>query len=204
MQDLNRRPKPLPFADGSFDAVVCSLTIDYLTKPVTVTQELARLLRPGGLLAITFSNRLFITKASKQGHTPCSQALPHCSRCPHRVLGSSVATTDESPVLPRVVCDAAAFVDGCCHSGGGSVDGRAGRGPRVDGGRLPALRGRGAAVRALGQGPEPLALHRGPALCRVRIPAGGQQQHQGLTMAQERGLSEHRIACCFGLEREGS
>ncbi|HJX45389.1 MAG TPA: SAM-dependent methyltransferase, partial [Geodermatophilus sp.] len=37
--------------------------IDYLTRPVEVLAEVARVLRPGGTLAVTFSNRCFPTKA---------------------------------------------------------------------------------------------------------------------------------------------
>ena len=37
--------------------------IDYLTKPLAVMSEAARVLRPGGVLAIVFSNRLFFSKA---------------------------------------------------------------------------------------------------------------------------------------------
>ena len=60
--DLNADPT-LPFADASFDDAVCCVSIDYLTRPVEVLREVARVLRPGGRLVCTFSNRLFPTKA---------------------------------------------------------------------------------------------------------------------------------------------
>ncbi len=60
--DLNVEPV-LPFEAGSFDAVTCCASIDYLTRPVEVFAEAARVLRPGGVLVITFSNRCFPTKA---------------------------------------------------------------------------------------------------------------------------------------------
>jgi SAM-dependent methyltransferase len=62
VQDLNLDPA-LPFGPASFDAVLCCVSIDYLTRPVEVLAEAARVLRPGGVLAITFSNRCFPTKA---------------------------------------------------------------------------------------------------------------------------------------------
>jgi hypothetical protein len=62
VQDLNRQQQ-LPFADGEFDAVVCCASIEYLVKPQAVLAEIRRLLRPGGELIITFSNRWFPTKA---------------------------------------------------------------------------------------------------------------------------------------------
>ena len=62
VQDLNTDPV-LPFATGSFDAVLCCVSIDYLVRPVEVLREAARVLRPGGQIVITFSNRCFPTKA---------------------------------------------------------------------------------------------------------------------------------------------
>ena len=62
VQDLNREPR-LPFADGAFNAAGCCVSIDYLTKPVDVLREAARVLEPGAPLVVTFSNRCFPTKA---------------------------------------------------------------------------------------------------------------------------------------------
>ncbi len=62
--DLNDRPS-LPFIDNSFDHVVCAVSVDYLSRPLEVFDEVARVLRPGGLFCHVFSNRLFPTKAIK-------------------------------------------------------------------------------------------------------------------------------------------
>jgi SAM-dependent methyltransferase len=62
VHDLNADPG-LPFADGRFDAVVCCVSVDYLTRPLEVFDEVHRVLRPGGLFVNTFSNRCFPTKA---------------------------------------------------------------------------------------------------------------------------------------------
>jgi SAM-dependent methyltransferase len=62
VQDLNREPA-LPFPDGSFDSVLCCVSVDYLTSPLEVFAEVSRVLRSGGLFICTFSNRLFPTKA---------------------------------------------------------------------------------------------------------------------------------------------
>jgi SAM-dependent methyltransferase len=61
VHDLNAEPR-LPFADGEFDAAACCVSIDYLVQPVAVLRDLARVLRPGATLVITFSNRRFPTK----------------------------------------------------------------------------------------------------------------------------------------------
>ena len=63
VRDLNKAPVRLPHADGSFDAVTCTVSIDYLTRPLEVMAECARVLRPGGRLAILISDRLFFSKA---------------------------------------------------------------------------------------------------------------------------------------------
>ena len=61
VHDLNGEPR-LPFADGEFDAAGCCVSIDYLVRPVEVLGDLARVLRPGAPVVITFSNRRFPTK----------------------------------------------------------------------------------------------------------------------------------------------
>src|SRR5271155_5216864 len=62
VQDLNAEPR-LPFPDESFDAVVCCVSVDYLTRPIEVFADVARVLRPGAPFVCTFSNRCFPTKA---------------------------------------------------------------------------------------------------------------------------------------------
>ena len=62
VHDLNADPR-LPFPDASFDAATCCVSVDYLTRPLEVFAEVARILRPGGPFVCTFSNRCFPTKA---------------------------------------------------------------------------------------------------------------------------------------------
>jgi SAM-dependent methyltransferase len=62
VHDLNTDPR-LPFGNDTFDAVVCCVSVDYLTRPVEVFTDVARVLRPGGPFVCTFSNRCFPTKA---------------------------------------------------------------------------------------------------------------------------------------------
>ena len=62
VQDLNADPV-LPFDDDAFDAVTCCVSIDYLVHPVAVLADVARVLRPGAPVVITYSNRCFPTKA---------------------------------------------------------------------------------------------------------------------------------------------
>ncbi len=62
VHDLNLDPR-LPFPDDRFDAVTCCVSVDYLTRPIDVLADAARVVRPGGLVVCTFSNRCFPTKA---------------------------------------------------------------------------------------------------------------------------------------------
>lgn len=62
VQNLNRDAS-LPFADASIDAAMICVSVQYLQQPVAVLREVARLLRPGGPLVVSFSNRCFWTKA---------------------------------------------------------------------------------------------------------------------------------------------
>lgn len=61
-QDLNADPR-LPWPAQSFDAALIAVSIQYLTRPVEVLAELARLLAPGGEVVVATSHRCFPTKA---------------------------------------------------------------------------------------------------------------------------------------------
>ena len=61
VHDLNTDPH-LPYDDGEFDAVICSLSVEYLVRPFDIFAEVARVLRPGGRFVVTFSYRWFPPK----------------------------------------------------------------------------------------------------------------------------------------------
>ncbi len=62
VHDLNQDPT-LPYETDEFDGAVVSVSVQYLTRPVEVFAEVGRVLKPGAPFAITFSNRMFPTKA---------------------------------------------------------------------------------------------------------------------------------------------
>lgn len=62
VHDLNKNPH-LPFPNSYFDAVMNTVSVQYLTQPIAVFREVARVLRPGGVSIVTFSDRMFPTKA---------------------------------------------------------------------------------------------------------------------------------------------
>ncbi len=62
VQNLNKNPA-LPFAEKTFEGLVCTVSVQYLTDPVTVFKNVYRVLKPNAPAIFTFSNRCFPTKA---------------------------------------------------------------------------------------------------------------------------------------------
>jgi SAM-dependent methyltransferase len=61
VHDLNADPM-LPLPQNAYDVVVCTGSVEYLTSPQAVFDQVARVLRPGGHFIVTFSNRWFPPK----------------------------------------------------------------------------------------------------------------------------------------------
>ncbi len=62
VHNLNRDPR-MPLGDAEFDGAVVTVSIQYMTRPVEIFADVARVLRPGAPFVVTFSNRMFPTKA---------------------------------------------------------------------------------------------------------------------------------------------
>ena len=62
VQDLNDNPL-LPLLDESFEAVLNCVSVQYLQYPDAIFSEIYRILKPGGIAIISFSNRMFYQKA---------------------------------------------------------------------------------------------------------------------------------------------
>ncbi|MFH7025398.1 MAG: class I SAM-dependent methyltransferase [Heteroscytonema crispum UTEX LB 1556] len=62
VQNLNDNPQ-LPLQDREFDAVLNCVSVQYLQYPEAVFSEIHRILKPGGVAIISFSNRMFFQKA---------------------------------------------------------------------------------------------------------------------------------------------
>ncbi|KAF6253890.1 S-adenosyl-L-methionine-dependent methyltransferase [Scenedesmus sp. NREL 46B-D3] len=63
VRDLNVEPDGWAMADQSVDAVVCCVSVQYMQQPERVFAEVYRVLKPGGVFILTFSNRMFYDKA---------------------------------------------------------------------------------------------------------------------------------------------
>lgn len=64
IKDINKEPI-LPFENEEFDAVVCDLSIEYVIHPIELLKEIWRILKPGGQVFFSFSNRYFPPKVIK-------------------------------------------------------------------------------------------------------------------------------------------
>ena len=62
VHDVNR-DLHLPFDEETFGAAVITVSAQYLTHPVDTFSEVNRILKPGGMFIVSFSNRMFPTKA---------------------------------------------------------------------------------------------------------------------------------------------
>lgn len=62
VRDLNQ-DRTLPIADATCDVVCCALSVQYLQYPEAVFAEFNRILDDEGSIVVSFTNRLFPTKA---------------------------------------------------------------------------------------------------------------------------------------------
>ncbi|OVA17628.1 Methyltransferase type 11 [Macleaya cordata] len=62
VKDLNQ-DQELEMENCSFDAALCTVSVQYLQQPEKVFAEVFRVLKPGGVFILSFSNRLFYEKA---------------------------------------------------------------------------------------------------------------------------------------------
>jgi ubiquinone/menaquinone biosynthesis C-methylase UbiE len=62
VQNLNENQK-LPLEDQSFDAVICTASVQYMQYPEAIFSEIYRVLKTDGICIMSFSNRMFYQKA---------------------------------------------------------------------------------------------------------------------------------------------
>jgi SAM-dependent methyltransferase len=67
VHNVNLNPR-LPFNDESFDGAVMTVSVQYLTRPIELFTDVARVLKPHAPFIVTFSNRMFPTKAVALWH----------------------------------------------------------------------------------------------------------------------------------------
>ena len=100
VHDLNADPT-LPYTGASFDAVLITVSVQYLTRPVEVMAEIARVLQPGGVLLISFSNRMFPAKAVAIWQAASAEERPRIVAAYLRAAGGFGEPTVDEHRPPR-------------------------------------------------------------------------------------------------------
>ena len=67
VHNVNQNPR-MPFADETFDGAVMTVSVQYLTRPIELFTDVGRVLKPHAPFIVTFSNRMFPTKAVALWH----------------------------------------------------------------------------------------------------------------------------------------
>ncbi|MEA2648453.1 MAG: hypothetical protein QOG61_888 [Candidatus Binataceae bacterium] len=67
VHNVNVNPR-LPFEEGSFDGAVMTVSVQYVTRPAELFADVGRALKPHAPFVVTFSNRMFPTKAVALWH----------------------------------------------------------------------------------------------------------------------------------------
>lgn len=62
VHDLNAEPR-MPYDDATFDGAVVTVSVQYMTRPIEILRDVCRVLKPGAPFIVTYSNRMFPTKA---------------------------------------------------------------------------------------------------------------------------------------------
>eukprot|EP00930_Biecheleria_cincta_P044847 TRINITY_DN30899_c0_g1_i1.p1 TRINITY_DN30899_c0_g1~~TRINITY_DN30899_c0_g1_i1.p1 ORF type:complete len:479 (+),score=58.66 TRINITY_DN30899_c0_g1_i1:32-1468(+) len=76
-KNLNIDPT-IPFGDNEFDFVTNVVSVDYLNKPRAIFKEMHRVLKPGGVAIMSFSNRCFGSKAIAMWVANMNDGPGHC------------------------------------------------------------------------------------------------------------------------------
>ncbi len=63
IHDCNENPI-LPLSDGVFDVAICTMSVEYMTKPYELFREVGRILKPGGMFLVIFSDSFFPEKVT--------------------------------------------------------------------------------------------------------------------------------------------
>ena len=93
IHNLSVNPK-LPFVNNSFDACTLTVSVQYVVHPISVFQEIGRVLRPNRPCIVSFSNRCFPTKAVSIWHQLSD--MGHAQLVAHYFDSSGVFSTPET------------------------------------------------------------------------------------------------------------
>ena len=109
---VHGRAEALPFADASFDAVLCECVLSTLPVPGLAVAEMSRVLRPGGAALVS---DLYVRKGSEAAPDTRVPALGHRASVVGQLEAAGLGVelwTDESGALAQYLWD---------HAGQGSA-----------------------------------------------------------------------------------
>ncbi len=110
VHDLNQTTQ-LPYKDNHFDVVLNTVSIQYLVHPVEVFREVNRVLKPGGLHLVIFSNRMFTPKAVRIWGLLSEEERLHLVSHYFQEAGAYTDTADFVSIgLPRPADDKHAYL----------------------------------------------------------------------------------------------
>ena len=114
-QTLAAAGERLPFADASFDVVLCDNVVDHAEEPTRIARELARVLAPGGLLYFTVNFHHAVYSAAARIHSAWNAAGlrfevgPFADHTVHLTLPAARSLFDGLPL--RVIAESGNAAD---------------------------------------------------------------------------------------------
>jgi SAM-dependent methyltransferase len=107
VQTIATLGEALPFADRSFDVVLCDNVIDHAERPGQIVRECVRVLAPGGLLYFTVNIHHAVYSAASAAHAAWNAAGlrleigPFADHTVHLTLGAASGLFDGLPLRLR-------------------------------------------------------------------------------------------------------
>jgi malonyl-CoA O-methyltransferase len=95
--------EPLPFANESFDRVVCGLVIDHITGLVGLFREMHRVCRPSGFVVVSVMHpAMMLRGVQARFHDPASGREVRPASCPHQLSDYVMAAVRAGFILDHL------------------------------------------------------------------------------------------------------
>jgi malonyl-CoA O-methyltransferase len=95
--------KPLPFADKSFDRVICGLVIDHIPDLAGLFREMRRICKPAGFVVVSVMHpAMMLRGVQARFHDPVSGREIRPASCPHQLSDYIMAAVRAGFILEHV------------------------------------------------------------------------------------------------------